>query len=473
MFSESAAHMDVNQIYDIYKEPSQPSSDLDVVLENYIVLVNQLKKDLNVLREELAYHKKIHGEITDSLDEFFTIQRLSSIITQSLEYEEIVANLKEIAQKVIPHEKSEVFLMEDGRFFPVEGKDRPDFSPILKNMKEEGILDWLWEQGHPIVVPVSDFVLTETPGLKSGNIVIAPMMQAQEGMGVFLMHTEKQEAHFSFRDLELLNILAQQAAIAIQYTRLYKRLERTHEELKKSQSRLMQTIKLATVGELAGGIAHEINNPLQIILGNIQMAIIGHKTRESLKVVETQAMRIANIVRGLLSMARQKSVASIEYLEINPLIMNTINLVRGQIEKRGIQIKLELAEKLPVVQGNSVYFQQILLNFVLHSKKQIEQNGSITIRSFQPEEDWIQIEIQDTGTPMPPEYIEKIMDPFGDLQNSTELNLGLTVSVQMIHDIGGRVSIESGEAVGNKIVLQIPKISEKEEKNDKEIVSTA
>jgi two-component system NtrC family sensor kinase len=243
---------------------------------------------------------------------------------------------------------------------------------------------------------------------------------------------------------------------------LYKKLEKTHEALKNSQTRLMQTIKLATVGELAGGIAHEINNPLQIILGNVQMALMGLKPEESLKVVETQAMRIANIVRGLLSMARQNTKSQNEYLEINSLITATLGMVRGQIEKRGIELRLNLAEKLPLVHGSSIYFQQILLNFILHSKKQIGQNGIISICSKMVDEDLIEIELTDSGVRMPEEYVRKIFDPFGDIDNSSEMNLGLTVSVQMIQDIGGTVQIDSPKGEGNRIVIKIPKYTQKE-----------
>ena len=171
-------------------------------------------------------------------------------------------------------------------------------------------------------------------------------------------------------------------------------------------------------------------------------------------------------------MARLNTVSPNEFIEINPLILNTLNLVRGQIEKRGIAIKLELEDKLPLVRGSSIYFQQILLNFILHSKKQIEHNGSMVIRSFNWEDQGIQIELEDSGNPMPAEYIEKILDPFGDLDNSAEMNLGLTVSIQMVRDIGGHIKIESRKKVGNKIIIQIPKFNQKEGEYDKEVVST-
>ncbi|GAB4364656.1 MAG: hypothetical protein Kow0042_03410 [Calditrichia bacterium] len=473
MFSDATIITDLINANNQFVDSEDNLAPLDLFVENYLALVNQLQKELKGLKEELVHHKKIHGEITNSLDEFFTIQRLSSIITKNLEYNQIVRDLDEIAQKVVSHECSEVFLWEEGKFSPVTSESKEDFALILEKMAEEGILNWLQEQGHPIVIPLRDLLLGEQLDSTGGNIVVAPMMREQELRGVYLLRTDREHSQFSFRDLELLNILTQQAAIAMEYTRLYKKLESAHEALKKSQARLMQTVKMATVGELAGGIAHEINNPLQIILGNVQMAMMGYHTEKSLKIVETQAMRIANIVRGLLSMAKQKSVSNHEYLEINPLIMNTLNLVRSQIEKRGIQIILELQDKLSVVQGSSIYFQQIFLNFLLHAKKQIERDGSITIRSKNVDDFGVQIELEDTGIPMPPQYIRKILDPFEELDNSSEINLGLAVSVQMIRDIGGKVEISSGDKRGNKIIITIPKHSKKEEKDGKDAISTS
>ncbi len=471
MFSSNTEEMDVEHLFQAYRDTLPESNQLDLIFENYLGLVNRLKSDLQQLKEELNHHKKVHGEITDSLDEFFTIQRLSSLITRSLEYPEILKNLDEIAQKVIPHKQSAAFILQNGEFVPIGENISRDFFVILQNMQEEGILEWLWEQAHPIVVPIEDFVLEESLENKDATLVISPMIQQGESIGIYLLLTDKDQANFSFRDLELLNILIQQATIAIQYTRLYKKLEQTHNALKQSQTRLMQTIKLATVGELAGGIAHEINNPLQIILGNIQMALMGYKVEESLKVVETQAMRIANIVRGLLSMARQKSSNISEYLEINPLILNTVNLVRSQIEKRGIKLNLELADNLPIFKGSTVYLQQILLNFLLHSKKQISRDGVITIRTSLVDEGFIQIEIRDTGIPMPPEYIEKIMDPFSNIEHTGEMNLGLTVSIQMIKDIGGTVRIQSFPEEGNAITIQIPKYQKDKANHESEAVS--
>jgi signal transduction histidine kinase len=242
--------------------------------------------------------------------------------------------------------------------------------------------------------------------------------------------------------------------------------------LEQLQDRMMRVLRLATVGELAGGIAHEINNPLQIIMGNVQMARMGHKLEKSLEIIEKQSVRIANIVRGLLNMAQQNQEITSEFLEINPLIVNTVNLIRGQLEKREINVELDLKNKIPAIQGSSIYFQQILLNFILHAKMQIGRNGSIHISTRVEESEWVIMEIEDTGIPMPSVYIEKVMDPFSELENSQEVNLGLTVSVQMIQEIAGEVQFKPKKKTGNIITIKIPTATFNKKDIQKEAVST-
>jgi signal transduction histidine kinase len=470
MLSNTSEQMDIDAIFETYKDTVDKSPKIDVIIEHYLSLVNQLKKDLNLLRDDFAYHKEISKKLPEVGEEFINIRNFSSYVFENLRLDQLLDRLDEITQRIIPHKKSEIFLIEDENF--VASKKRPyrDHQLILKCAKEEGILNWLWDQGHPIIVPLSDFVVYNKLRSKKGFILLTPMIVEAKGIGVYLIHTDKGPNKFSLKDLEYLNLLTQQAAHAINFSNIQMKLEERERQIKQYQNQLMKMLKMATIGEIGGGIAHEINNPLQIIMGNVQMARMGHKVEESLEIIEKQAFRIANIVRGLLSMARQTNDSASEFLEINSLIINTLNLIRGQIEKRNIEISFNLQEKLPVIRCGSVYFQQILLNFLLHSKKQIGENGFINIETAVDEQDFVVITIKDSGVAVPEEYISKVMDPFSELENSTELNLGLTVSVQMVTDIGGSVQIKSDQKSGNNVTIKLPGLVNKQLKIKKEVV---
>ncbi|UCF65016.1 MAG: GAF domain-containing protein [bacterium] len=465
-------NLDIEEIFDTFKEPDAKVPRIDVIIENYLSVVSQLKKDLSTLKDDLTQHRKSDTGFTDSLAEYLRVQSLSSIITQHLELSEIWEKLEGFSQTVVPLLRSEIFLWEDDKYEGISQKNSPDFKLIVNCAHEEGIIKWLYEQKHPVVVPLSDFMIYDKLRKKKGNVIIIPLLDNDQGIGVFIVLVEKNKSSFSIRDLEYLNVLAQQAALAIIFKRMNNGIDTKQKLLGQMQTRFMKLLRLATVGELAGGIAHEINNPLQIIMGNVQMARMGHKLEESLGIIEKQSVRIANIVRGLLNMARQDQESFSEFLEINPLIVNTVNLIRGQMEKREIQVELDLKNKIPAIQGNSIYFQQILLNFLLHAKMQINHNGSIAITTRVEDDEWIVLEISDSGVPMPSEYIEKVIDPFSELENSQELNLGLTVSVQMVQEIGGEVEFQPQKKTGNRIIIKIPIGSFDSKHIQDEVVST-
>ena len=455
MFSNFRNHQDVDIFVQDLKGRINSSEELDAIVENYISLVNRLKEDIHTLKQELEYHKKLHGDLSYSLDEFLTIQKASEIITQHLEYDKIVASLLKLCTRIIRYESGNVILKEGDQWIVVLDNHRHAFFRLSQAMMEEGILEWMWEHQQSIVVPLHEFMISKELDLTDGNLVITPLMVNDNRIGMLFLHTQKDQSQFSLRDLELINLLGMQTAIAIQYTRLFKDLEKTHTELKKSQAQLMQAVKLATVGELAGGIAHEINNPLQIILGKIQVAMMGNNSQDTLKVVEMQALRIATIVRGLLMLAKENKQQASDLVEINPLIVNTLKLVRGQIEKRGIEIELKLADKLPVITANSVYLQQILLNFFLTAKKQLTQGGKLRIETTLREDEMIEIHIHDNGEPLDSNDVANALVPFS--VSGSQHNLSLMVSVQMIRDIGGEVDIQSSPENGNTIIIRIKK----------------
>jgi len=456
MSSQPTDPIEIDQIFETYKESKDKTPKIDVIIEHYLSLVGQLKKDLKNLKDDFIHHRQDQGKFSDKLEDYINVQKMSAAIFQNLSPSDIFKKLKETAGHIIPVLKSEIFLWDGDKFKAINKKSSTDLQLIVKCAHDEGIVNWLWEQKHPIVVPLSDFIVYDQLKKKRGNVIIVPMLDHLSGFGVYVILVEKDKSFFSLRDLELLNIFAQQATIAIKFEELKNSLGHKQKLLDDIQDRSKTLIRKATVGEIAAGIAHEINNPLQIIMGNIQMARMGHKLEESLQTIEKQSFRIANIVRGLLNMSRQNNESSSEILEVNPLIQNTLKLVRGQIEKRNIEIELNLEENLPIIKCGSIYFQQILLNFILHAKMQIAQNGKMAIFTRKEVEDWIILEFHDSGVSMPDEYVNKALDPFSDLENGTEINLGLTVSVQMVNDLGGEVIFDTKRKKGNVIKVRIP-----------------
>ncbi len=434
------------------------SSQMAEILEDYIGKVNQLQQELRSTKAELSHCKKLHGEMSDSLNEIITIQKASEIITQHLEYDKIVASLLQLCHQAIEFSKGNIYLWVNDRWQPLLDEENNDFECLLNNMLEEGIIDWVWKQNRPIAIPLKEFIVFDQLESKTGNLIVSPLMISRHRLGILMLHSPKKQEDFSLRDLELLNILTLQAAIAIQYTSLYKDLEETHIELEKSQVNLLRAVKLATVGEIAGGVAHEINNPLQIIMGKIQLAKVSEEATDALEIIEMQAMRIATIVRGLLTISKQNGSNRSEYIEVNKLIENTLNLMRTQLEKRGIKIVTDLGDSAPIIVGNSVNLQQILLNFIISSKKRMPSGGLLFVKTGSNPTGWLIIEVRDTGPKLVDKVVANIRDPFSVSGSSQEsdAHFGLVVNAQMIYEAGGKIEVDFSSNNENVWMITLP-----------------
>ncbi len=458
MFSKQAIHQDVERKKARQREPIPQPDKLATLVENYAAEISRLRVENERLKAAVASEQAVKGNLSLFMNQFLTIQRASNLITQHLSYEKIAHAFLELCHRIIPDARGDLYLFQNDRWEAALDSAEFPFLLLVEHMHAEGIVDWLWENENTIVVPVADFVFPEAQPLTEGCFICAPLVSNAHRLGMVLLHSQKDQKDFSLETLELLNLLAKQSSVAIQYTRLYKELEQAHQELKNSQKNLVQAIRLATVGEISGGIAHEINNPLQIILGRIQISLMKDPNNKTLRMVETQAMRIATIVRGLMTLARQKDVQSRQFVPVASVLEQTLQLVQGQIEKRGVKVQVSVEPNLPLVHVNTVQMQQVVLHFLLNAKRQLVHGGNLTVHAGMEKPDWVCIEIKDTGVPIEPEVIASALEPFSGTSNQScsENHLGLTVSVQMVREMGGEVHMESASGKGNRVVIYLP-----------------
>ncbi|RMG63755.1 MAG: GAF domain-containing protein [Calditrichaeota bacterium] len=467
MFSKQAIHQDVEDASAARSKRVSQSEKLAALIEEYAAEISRLKAENERLRAAVESEQAVRGDLSLFMDQFLTIQRASNLITQHLSYPKIARALLDLCRRIIPDANGDLYLFQhDGWSAALNAPEFP-YYPLVEHMHAEGIVDWLWENDNTIVVPVDDFAFPVINPPNEGCFICAPLVSNGHRLGILLIYSRQDQKDFSLEKLELLNLLVKQSSVAIQYTRLYKQLEQTHQELKNSQKNLVQAIRMATVGEISGGIAHEINNPLQIILGKIQISLMKDPNNETLRMVETQAMRIAAIVRGLMTLARQKDVQSRQYVPVASVLEQTLELVRGQIEKRGVKVGIKVEPNLPLVHVNTVQLQQVILHFLLNAKRQLVHGGQLTVHVGMQKPGWVSIEIKDTGVPIEAEVLQGALEPFTGTgnQSCSENHLGLTVSVQMIREMGGEVEMESASGKGNRIVIYLPPYNAEEPSN--------
>ncbi|MGA9364822.1 MAG: cache domain-containing protein [Bacteroidota bacterium] len=244
---------------------------------------------------------------------------------------------------------------------------------------------------------------------------------------------------------------------------LEKKVAERAEEMKKIHSQLFRSEKLASLGKLAAGVAHEINNPLTGILTNSSLLLEDLEKddprREDVEVMVKETIRCREIVKRLLDFARQtqpqKKLAS-----INALIENIILLVRNQALFRSITIEKQLTEGIPEVLVDPDQIQQVFVNIILNAAEAMSKGGKLAIESkVSTDGRWIFISFADTGPGIPESERERIFDPFYTTKEHGT-GLGLSISYGIVEQHGGTISVESSVGKGSTFTIQVPVVAD-------------
>jgi PAS domain S-box-containing protein len=228
-----------------------------------------------------------------------------------------------------------------------------------------------------------------------------------------------------------------------------------------------QSEKLAALGTLAAGIAHEINNPLGIISSRIEVMMLEAEHEplpkplvDDLLTVHKHAERVARIAQGLLSFSRQ-STTDFALVDVNRVVEDTVLLSRGQIEKSGTAIRVSLTPALAPVRGNVSALGQVFLNLITNARDASVNGGEITILTAPAEDDpaSIDIVVADHGHGMDAETLARIFDPFYTTK-PTGTGLGLSIAYGIVRDHGGTISAESVPGQGTRFLVRLPVAAE-------------
>jgi len=231
-------------------------------------------------------------------------------------------------------------------------------------------------------------------------------------------------------------------------------------EITDMQGQLLRSAKLASMGELVAGVAHEINNPLT---GILMFASLSSKTpdlpkqvKDNLDLIVSETGRCAKIVRGLLEFARE-SFPEKKPDSINRIIGHTLELISHQIIFQDVDIRYHGEEDLPNVEVDADQLQQVFLNMFINAGQAMPSGGSLTITTKLTEvKKEVQIVIEDTGAGINQENLEKIFDPFFSTKAQKGFGLGLSVSYGIIGNHGGRVDVKSREGEGTRFSIYLP-----------------
>jgi two-component system NtrC family sensor kinase len=257
--------------------------------------------------------------------------------------------------------------------------------------------------------------------------------------------------------------------------------KKLEEDLRKAQADLVQTEKLAAIGRLASGVAHEMNDPLTSILtfGSLLQEDTreGDPNRESLEIIVKEATRAKKIVSDLLSFSREAK-PSLEWIDLNDVLNMSLLLLEKQGVMEGIEVQMHLAEELPLVRADAGQMQQVFANLILNSaqamgppdsgKETRERKIILRTRFYEnPEEPFvghssptgpsIRMIIEDTGPGIPAHILDKIFDPFFTTKNTGEgTGLGLYIVLGILKNYGAQYRLETAGGRGTAFTIDFP-----------------
>ena len=229
--------------------------------------------------------------------------------------------------------------------------------------------------------------------------------------------------------------------------------------LEETRMQLVQSDKLASIGRLAAGVAHEINNPLGGIIMYSHLALEDlpddRTAFQNLKKVVTQAERCKKIIKGLLDFSRQREFA-IESVNVNDITEEILSLVETQSLFQNIEIIKDLDPNLPTIDGDKSQLQQVFINLAINAAEAMENGGKLIVKSSFRDSS-LEIKFTDTGCGIPSEDIEKIFEPFFTTKSHMNgTGLGLAVSHGIITKHNGTISVESSIKKGTTFTIRLP-----------------
>jgi two-component system NtrC family sensor kinase len=240
---------------------------------------------------------------------------------------------------------------------------------------------------------------------------------------------------------------------------LEKRVRERTRKLQEMQDSLIQSEKLASLGKMAAGVAHEINNPLTSILINAHLMLEKtgkeHPFFENISLVADETSRCSDIVKGMLEFSRQNPPKK-SYVAMNEIIEHTIKLLENQVAFKDIQIIRKISSNMPQINLDKDKIKQVFWNLMINASEAMPRGGTLTISSnLSKDKKYIETSFEDDGVGIPEENINKLFDPFFTTKG-VGTGLGLAVSYGIIKQHQGKIKVKSDAGQGSVFTILLP-----------------
>src|SRR5436305_4405653 len=290
--------------------------------------------------------------------------------------------------------------------------------------------------------------------------LVVPMVSRNRLTGILLLGSDRPGWGIGRADAELLNLLASQASLAFENAALYR-------AQRERLDRLYRAERLAAVGQLAAGVAHEIRNPLTAIRSTMQYLLRGLDPGEPRHQLVHELLRevdrINSTVGGLLSLSRSGELRKSDIDLLEPL-GQAVQLLQARAAEQGVKVQCSLGVDALRVLGDADQLKQVFLNLLINALQSMSPGGRITVgaapwlrneRNEPAGTRWVQVRIEDTGAGIPPEQMRRVFDPFYTTMRDG-IGLGLAICHGIIEQHQGEIRLESEVGKGTAVSVLLP-----------------
>jgi signal transduction histidine kinase/CheY-like chemotaxis protein len=423
------------------------------------------------------------------------VYEVTRAINSSLNLDEVTEFIYQGISRILPTDNFYIaFPSADNREieFAIEIENRQR-RPWRSRPAGGGLTEYLLGSRRPLLIPRNFQRACKGLGITYAGVPAlswmgAPMVFRDRAVGVIAIQSYEGEDMFDTEHLSVLENLASQAASAVENARLFHELKSSYQDLQSAQQRLLQSEKLAAVGQLISGIAHELNNPLTGVVGWTQFLLgqdLPATVRPHLITVNDQAQRATRIVQNLLTFSRQHRPEKTS-VSLNEVVENTLALRAYELKVNNVQVHRILDPGLGRIHADPHQLQQVILNLIINAEQailqdpagggrngtlvpggnlrvetRVEERRSVTHPEANDEtsagQPGVLLTVADDGPGIAPDLLKKIFDPFFTTKPIGQgTGLGLSISYGIIQEHGGRIWAGSVPGLGASFHVFLP-----------------
>ncbi len=415
--------------------------------------------------------RRSKARMAQSVRHLQILRTVSSAVSRSLDLDEVLNRSIHALTHVTGHEIASLHLIgSDGQTLLLRAER--GLSDRLREVNQtlplgRGLIGRVAVTGRvrrvDVVTRATDLLPRAREAVAADGIrgfVCVPIRARQRILGTLSLGRRTRQP-FSDHEVALLECVADQIGLALENARLYSETREQLDDLKRTQTEVMKAERLAAVEELARGVAHEINNPLMIILGQVHLLLTSRDTAaeilKGLKTIDGATKRAADIIQDLILFAEHFPLHPVR-CRVPDQIRRVVELHRGCLEARQVMIVTEIGET-PDIWADAGQLQQVLSHLIEnaeHAMSDSRGGGTLTIRAA-PCPLGVRIEVVDDGPGIPPGDLPRIFNPFFTTKPPGKgRGLGLSVAHSIVLEHGGRMSADNRPEGGAAFVVELP-----------------